>query len=68
MNGNQTAKIILQSLVRWIEDENGKFYDPELHSLFKLKLKEIFDEFLEVFHSLGANVIYANPHRIIIST
>ncbi len=45
LNGNQTARQILQSLVRWIEDKNGKFYDPELHSLFKLKLKEIFDEF-----------------------
>ncbi len=65
---SQAARLLLQNLVRWINDENGHFFDPELRTIYSLKLKEMFDEFLQEIAQLGGQVIFASPYKVIITT
>lgn len=58
----------MQNLVRWIYDENGRFFDPQLRGIYTLKLKEIFDDFVHLVGQLGGTVVAASPYKIIIST
>ncbi len=65
---SQAARLLLQNLVRWINDDNGHFFDPELRTIYSLKLKEMFDEFLLEIAQLGGQVVFASPYKVIIST
>ncbi|KAI5806291.1 DNA polymerase epsilon [Geopyxis carbonaria] len=66
--GNDNADIMVQHLVRWVENSDSFLYDRALHYYVQTMSKKAFLQLLTDFRRVGSNVVYANANRLIVQT
>jgi len=62
------ADILIQNIHRWVCQESSKLYDPFLRKMLAKLMKKVFGYLLNRLKSLGAQIVFANTNKIIIST
>jgi len=55
-------------LYRWIKSSSSKLFDPALHRLIQGQMKKVFLQLLAELRRLGAQIVFANFNRVLIST
>lgn len=66
--GNSTADIMVQHLIRWIEDPSSSLYDPSLHHHIQIMAKKAFQQLMTDFKRVGSQVIFAGSTRLLLQT
>ena len=62
------ADVLIQNIHRWVCQESSKLYDPFLRKMLGKLMKKVFGYLLNRLKSLGAQIVFANTNKIIIST
>ncbi|KAL7272628.1 DNA polymerase epsilon catalytic subunit [Rhizina undulata] len=66
--GNNMADIMVQHLVRWVENSDSYLYDRALHYYVQTMSKKAFLQLITDFRRVGSNVVFANANRLLIQT
>ncbi|EEB07800.2 DNA polymerase epsilon catalytic subunit A Pol2 [Schizosaccharomyces japonicus yFS275] len=66
--GDLIADLIIQHLVRWVQQTDAHMYDPVLVTHVRLLMRKTFLQLLAEFRRFGVHVVYANAKRVLIST
>lgn len=62
------GELMLDVLHRWLQSPNANMHDPCLYGLVHGLMKKIFMQLVAEFKRLGASIVFANFHRIILAT
>jgi DNA polymerase epsilon subunit 1 len=68
MNQNPHADQLLVHFYRWLCDTDALLHDPALRRLIQMLMSKVFMRLVAELRRLGARVIFANFHRVIIAT
>lgn len=66
--GSNTADIMVQHLVRWVENPASFLYDRSLHYYVQMMSRKAFQQLMSDFRRVGSNVVYANANRLLLQT
>lgn len=66
--GNNMADIMVQHLVRWVENSDSFLYDRALHYYVQTMSKKAFLQLMTDFRRVGSNVIFANANKLLVQT
>lgn len=67
-HGNSMADIMVQHLVRWVEDPSSALYDRSLHYHMQIMSKKAFQQLMTDFKRVGSQVVFASPNRLLLQT
>ncbi|KAI9351947.1 hypothetical protein BD770DRAFT_393656 [Pilaira anomala] len=70
-NGTKNKKFgehMIDSLHRWLLSPSSYMHDPSLYGLVHGMMKKVFMQLVAEFKRLGANIIFANFHKIVMTT
>jgi DNA polymerase epsilon subunit 1 len=67
-NQNEVADQILQHFYRWLRSRSAKLYDPMLHKMVHQLMTKVFLRLCSEFKRHGAELVYGNFNKIIITT
>ncbi|CEP06775.1 hypothetical protein [Parasitella parasitica] len=59
---------MIDALHRWLLSTNAHMYDPSLYSLVHSMMKKVFIQLVAEFKRLGATIVFANFHKIVLTT
>lgn len=65
---NDMADIMVQHLVRWVENPGSFLYDRSLHYYVQMMSRKALQQLMTDFRRVGSNVIYASAHRLLLQT
>ncbi|ORX60308.1 hypothetical protein DM01DRAFT_1300034 [Hesseltinella vesiculosa] len=65
---NPISELLLDSLFRWLLSPSSNMYDGCMYSLVHSLMKKVFMQLVAEVKRLGAKVIYASFHRLVIGT
>ncbi|KAL7311155.1 DNA polymerase epsilon catalytic subunit [Mucor circinelloides] len=65
---NRYGEHMIDTLHRWLLSTNSFMYDPSLYSLIHSMMKKVFMQLVAEFKRLGATVVFANFHKIVLTT
>lgn len=66
--GNTMADIMVQHLVRWVENSDSFLYDRSLHYYVQMMSRKAFQQLMSDFKRVGSHVVFANANRLILQT
>ena len=66
--GNGMADIMVQHLVRWVEDPGSSLYDRSLHYYMQIMSKKAFQQLMTDFRRVGSQVVFASSTRLLLQT
>lgn len=66
--GSPMADLMVNHLVRWIEDPDSFLYDRALHYYVQLICRKAFQQLMGDFRKVGCQVVFANSGRMILQT
>lgn len=66
--GSAMADLMVNHLVRWIEDPDSFLYDRALHYYVQLICRKAFQQLMGDFRKVGCQVVFANAGRMILQT
>ncbi|CEI95841.1 Putative DNA polymerase [Rhizopus microsporus] len=67
-NGSGIAEHMVDSLHRWLLSPNSCMHDPSLYGLVHSLMKKVFMQLIAELKRLGAKIVFANFHRILLTT
>ncbi|EON97350.1 putative dna polymerase epsilon protein [Phaeoacremonium minimum UCRPA7] len=66
--GNDMADVMVQHLVRWVENPDSFLYDRALHYYVQMMSRKAFQQLMGDFRRVGSQVIFANANRLLLQT
>ncbi|KAG6013956.1 DNA polymerase epsilon catalytic subunit [Claviceps lovelessii] len=66
--GSTMADVLVQHLVRWVENPDSFMYDRALHYYVQMMSRKAFQQLMADFRRVGSQVVFANPNRLILQT
>ena len=66
--GNAMADIMVQHLVRWVENPDSFLYDRSLHYYMQMMSRKAFQQLIVGFKRVGSHIVFANASRILLQT
>ncbi|KEY65398.1 hypothetical protein S7711_04295 [Stachybotrys chartarum IBT 7711] len=66
--GSTMADVMVQHLVRWVENPDSFMYDRALHYYVQMMSRKAFQQLMGDFRRVGSQVIFANANRLILQT
>ena len=66
--GSSMADIMVQHLVRWVENPNSFLYDRSLHYYVQMISKKAFQQLMTDFRRVGSSVVFASANRLLLQT
>lgn len=66
--GSTMADIMVQHLVRWVENSDSFLYDRSLHYYVQMMSRKAFQQLMTDFKRVGSHVVFANANRLILQT
>lgn len=66
--GSNMADIMVQHLVRWVENPDSFLYDRSLHYYVRMMSRKAFQQLMTDFRRVGSHVIFANANRLLLQT
>ncbi|KAF2099988.1 DNA polymeras-like protein epsilon [Rhizodiscina lignyota] len=67
-NDNQMADVMVQHLVRWVENPGSFLYDRALHYYVQMMSRKALQQLMTDFRRVGSNVVFASAHRLLLQT
>ncbi|GAA5795942.1 hypothetical protein HPULCUR_001307 [Helicostylum pulchrum] len=65
---NPFGEQMIDTLHRWLLSPSSYMHDPSLYGLVHGMMKKVFMQLVAEFKRLGANIIFANFHKIVLTT
>ncbi|EQK98651.1 DNA polymerase epsilon [Ophiocordyceps sinensis CO18] len=66
--GSTMADVLVQHLVRWVENPDSFMYDGALHYYVQMMSRKAFQQLMGDFRRVGSQVVFANANRLILQT
>ncbi|KAI9860198.1 MAG: DNA polymerase epsilon catalytic subunit [Trichoglossum hirsutum] len=66
--GSTMADIMVQHLVRWVENPDSFLYDRSLHYYVQVMSRKAFQQLMTDFRRVGSHVVFANANRLLLQT
>ncbi|KAF2429554.1 DNA polymeras-like protein epsilon [Tothia fuscella] len=66
-NGDM-ADIMVQHLVRWVENPGSFLYDRSLHYYVQMMSRKALQQLMTDFRRVGSHIVYASAHRLLLQT
>jgi DNA polymerase epsilon subunit 1 len=66
--GSTMADVMVQHLVRWVENPDSFLYDRALHYYVQMMSRKAFQQLMADFRRVGSQVIFANANRLLLQT
>ncbi|KAH8595284.1 hypothetical protein B0O99DRAFT_687123 [Bisporella sp. PMI_857] len=66
--GNNMADIMVQHLVRWVENPGSYLYDRSLHYYVQMMSRKAFQQLMTDFRRVGSHVVFASSNRLLLQT
>ena len=66
--GSPMADLLVQHLVRWVENPDSFMYDRALHYYVQMMSRKAFQQLMADFRRVGSQVVFANANRLILQT
>jgi DNA polymerase epsilon subunit 1 len=66
--GNTMADIMVQHLVRWVENPDSFLYDRSLHYYVQMMSRKAFQQLMADFRRVGSQIVFANANRLLLQT
>lgn len=66
--GSTMADVLVQHLVRWVENPDSFMYDRALHYYVQMMSRKAFQQLMSDFRRVGSQVIFASANRLILQT
>lgn len=66
--GSNMADIMVQHLVRWVENPDSFLYDRSLHYYVQMMSRKAFQQLMTDFRRVGSHVVFANANRLLLQT
>ena len=66
--GSNMADVMVQHLVRWVENPDSFLYDRSLHYYVQMMSKKAFQQLMTDFKRVGSHVVFANTNRLLLQT
>ncbi|PKS07166.1 hypothetical protein jhhlp_005766, partial [Lomentospora prolificans] len=66
--GSPMADLMVNHLLRWIEDPDSFLYDRTLHYYVQMICRKAFQQLMGDFRKVGCQVVFANSGRMILQT
>ena len=66
--GSAMADVMVQHLVRWVENPDSFMYDRALHYYVQMMSRKAFQQLMGDFRRVGSQVVFANANRLILQT
>lgn len=66
--GSSMADVMVQHLVRWVENPGSFLYDRSLRYYVQMMSKKAFQQLMTDFRRVGSNVVFANASRLLLQT
>ncbi|KOS17810.1 DNA polymerase epsilon catalytic subunit A [Escovopsis weberi] len=67
-DGSTMADVMVQHLVRWVENPDSFMYDRALHYYVQMMSRKAFQQLMADFRRVGSQVVFANANRLILQT
>lgn len=65
---SNTARSLLDNLLRWTRSENAILYEPAVAKFLGWLIKKMFGQLVSELRNLGATIVFASLSRIILAT
>ncbi|KAI9254659.1 hypothetical protein BY458DRAFT_558768 [Sporodiniella umbellata] len=65
--GQSVGASLVGAFQRWMTTPHATMYDPRLYELLHNLMKKVFMQFISELKRLGAKIVFANFHRILIT-
>ncbi|KAL9625564.1 MAG: hypothetical protein Q9160_000277 [Pyrenula sp. 1 TL-2023] len=66
--GNPMADVMVQHLIRWVENPGSFLYDRQLHYYVQMMSKKAFQQLITDFKRVGSHVVFASERRLLLQT
>ena len=66
--GSNMADVMVQHLVRWVENPDSFLYDRSLHYYVQMMSRKAFQQLMMDFKRVGSHVVFANANRLLLQT
>lgn len=66
--GSAMADIMVQHLVRWVENPDSFLYDRSLHYYVQMMSRKAFQQLICDFKRVGSHIVFANASRLLLQT
>ena len=66
--GSNMADIMVQHLVRWVENPDSFLYDRSLHYYVQMMSRKAFQQLMTDFRRVGSHVVFASSNRLLLQT
>jgi DNA polymerase epsilon subunit 1 len=66
--GSSMADIMVQHLVRWVENPDSFLYDRSLHYYVQMMSRKAFQQLMTDFRRVGSHVVFASSTRLLLQT
>ena len=66
--GSSMADVMVQHLVRWVENPDSFLYDRSLHYYVQMMSRKAFQQLMADFKRVGSHVVFANANRLLLQT
>jgi len=66
--GSSMADVMVQHLVRWVENPDSFLYDRSLHYYVQMMSRKAFQQLMTDFRRVGSHVVFANANRLLLQT
>jgi DNA polymerase epsilon subunit 1 len=67
-NGVAMADILVQHLIRWVENPGSFLYDSSLHYYVQMMSRKALQQLMSDFRRVGSHVVFASAHRLLLQT
>lgn len=67
-SGDIMADVMVQHLIRWIENPTSCLYDRSLHYYVQIMAKKAFEQLMIDCRRVGSHVVFANQNRLLLQT
>ncbi|MCJ1356233.1 MAG: DNA polymerase epsilon catalytic subunit [Icmadophila ericetorum] len=66
--GSTMADVMVQHLVRWVENPDSYLYDRSLHFYVQMMSRKAFQQLTTDFKRVGSHIVFADTNRILLQT
>ncbi|KAI9822489.1 MAG: DNA polymerase epsilon catalytic subunit [Pycnora praestabilis] len=66
--GSSMADIMVQHLVRWVENSDSFLYDRSLHYYVQMMSRKAFQQLMTDFRRVGSHIVFASANRLLLQT
>ena len=66
--GSSMADVMVQHLVRWVENPDSFLYDRSLHYYVQVMSRKALQQLMADFKRVGSHIVFANANRLLLQT